>query len=133
GRTASSSTLPQSRPNVSVGSSSGSGAVQNWRTVKKEFKPKVNTMHEHIMKSFDIDIHLPHVERVVNKYLGQRLKEYRCRLYKYYKGLPNDQPRWKPYEGMKLSTKNKANRGQKKVNHRGGSRSFLNHRADKVV
>ncbi|KAF9613305.1 hypothetical protein IFM89_006815 [Coptis chinensis] len=145
GRTASSSTLPQSRPNVSVGSSSGSGAastpllptkkrgkamnttlinhkarirpkprikippgrskpvgswseqfayeigiicrkyaplaVQNWRTVKKEFKSKVNTMHEHIMK---------------------------------------------------LSTKNKANRGQKKVNHRGGSRSFLNHRADKV-
>ncbi|KAF9599263.1 hypothetical protein IFM89_036561 [Coptis chinensis] len=55
GRTASSSTLPQSRPNVSVGSSSWS---------------------------------------------------------------------W----SLKLSTKNKANRGQKKVNHRGGSRSFLNHR-----
>ncbi|KAF9608249.1 hypothetical protein IFM89_008534 [Coptis chinensis] len=55
-------------------------AVQNWRKVKKEFKSKVNTMQEHIMNSFDIDIHLPHVETAINKYLGQCLKEYRIKM-----------------------------------------------------
>ncbi|KAF9602781.1 hypothetical protein IFM89_030937 [Coptis chinensis] len=102
-------------------------------------------------RSFDIDIHLQHVERAVNKYLGQRLKEFRCRLHVYYKTLSNDQRRRKPYDNItqrdwewlcdwfeidnfkKLSTINKAIRAKKKVNHRGGSRLFLNHRADKVA
>ncbi|RWR84864.1 Transposase, Ptta/En/Spm, plant [Cinnamomum micranthum f. kanehirae] len=124
-------------------------SLYNWRNVKKEYKSKVQTMHGHILKSFDIDIHLPHIERAINKYIGQRLKEFRCRLHVYYKSLSNDQRRRKPYVNVaqedwerlcdwfetdkfkKLSTVNKAIRAKKKVHHRGGSRSFLNHRADK--
>ncbi|KAL5703592.1 hypothetical protein ACHQM5_022121 [Ranunculus cassubicifolius] len=40
-----------------------------------------------LKENFDVDIHNPHVKKVVNKFLAQRLREHRCRLHKYYKNL----------------------------------------------
>ncbi|RWR95813.1 structure-specific endonuclease subunit slx1 [Cinnamomum micranthum f. kanehirae] len=174
GRSASSSTVPSSVPNSSAQSANAS-TPGSTSSVTKRGKAKNNTLINHIarrgqkprseippvefflafrcktylQKSFDIDIHLPHIERAINKYIGQRLKEFRCMLHVYYKSLSNDQRRRKPYVNVaqedwerlcdwfetdkfkKLSTVNKAIRAKKKVHHCGGSRSFLNHRADK--
>lgn len=34
-----------------------------------------------------MDLHIPHVRRAVNRYLGQRLRDFRCKLYQHYKGI----------------------------------------------
>ncbi|KAF9625927.1 hypothetical protein IFM89_027795 [Coptis chinensis] len=88
--------------------------------------------------------------RAVTRFLGQRFREFRCRLHKFYKKARSDrQRREKQYDGVsledwenittwfetdkfkKLSVQNKGNRAKKIVHHRGGSKSFSNHREEK--
>lgn len=119
----------------------------NWKSMKKHQR---KAFHERIRGRFDIDLHLPHVGKVVNSYMGQRFKDYRCRLYQYYKRLEGDhhQRRRHPYEGVsqehwyaicdrfqtedfkKLSEKNSANRKFLHVNHCAGSKSFVRYREE---
>ncbi|KAF9602097.1 hypothetical protein IFM89_024864 [Coptis chinensis] len=101
---------------------------------------------------FDIDLHISHVERAVTRFLGQRFREFRCRLHKFYKKAGSDRRRCeKPYDGVsledwekittwfetdkfkvkKLSVQNKGNCAKKVVHHRGGSKSFSNYREEK--
>ncbi|KAF9606383.1 hypothetical protein IFM89_025072 [Coptis chinensis] len=50
---------------------------------------------------FDIDLHIPHVERAVTRFLGQRFREFHCRMHKYYKRAGSDRRRCeKPYDGV---------------------------------
>ncbi|KAL5699009.1 hypothetical protein ACHQM5_029971 [Ranunculus cassubicifolius] len=57
---------------------------KNWKEVNDKAREK---FHERILENFDVDLHNPHVMKVVNKFLAQRLREHRCRLHRYYKNL----------------------------------------------
>ncbi|KAF5203754.1 hypothetical protein FRX31_006659, partial [Thalictrum thalictroides] len=61
--------------------------IRDWRLVKQ---PARDTMHEQLLKRFDIDLHLPHVQKAVNKCLGQRFKDYRHTLHQHYLKFGND-------------------------------------------
>ncbi|KAF9617283.1 hypothetical protein IFM89_035227 [Coptis chinensis] len=76
-------------------------SFQNWILVKKKNWPAITTMHEHILTKFDIDLHILHVKRVVTSFLGQRFREFRYRMHKYYKRAGSDHRRLeKPYDGV---------------------------------
>ncbi|KAL5701050.1 hypothetical protein ACHQM5_026430 [Ranunculus cassubicifolius] len=59
-------------------------ACKNWKEVDGKARSK---FHERILENFDVNLHNPHVLKVVNKFLAQRLREHRCRLHKYYQNL----------------------------------------------
>ncbi|KAF9602525.1 hypothetical protein IFM89_029824, partial [Coptis chinensis] len=103
---------------------------------------------------FGVDLHIPHVERAVTRFLGQRFREFRYRLHKFYKKVGSDRRRReKPYDGVsledwekitmwfetdkfkvkKLSVQNKGKCAKKVVHHRSGSKSFSNYREEKLV
>ncbi|KAF5185624.1 hypothetical protein FRX31_024789 [Thalictrum thalictroides] len=73
--------------------------ILDWRIVPRGVK---NTMHDFLKVSFGIDLHLPHVRKVVDKFLGQRFRDYRCTLHKHYKSFGDDDTnrRKKPFDNV---------------------------------
>ncbi|KAF9625202.1 hypothetical protein IFM89_020122 [Coptis chinensis] len=50
---------------------------------------------------FDTDLHIPHVERAITRFLGEQFREFHCRIHKYYKRAGSDRHRHeKPYDGV---------------------------------
>ncbi|KAF5176898.1 hypothetical protein FRX31_033515 [Thalictrum thalictroides] len=101
--------------------------------------------------SFNIDLHLPHVRKVVDTFLGQRFRDYRHTIHKHYRSFGDDDTnrRKKPFDNVgqeawisicdwfasekfqKLGKKNSVNRKENKSNHCSGTKSFMRFRAEK--
>lgn len=123
----------------------------DWRKLDKETKRQL--FNEPISNTFDIDLHLDYVEDAVHKYVGHRLKDFRCKLHKHYLKQGDDirVRRAKPYDGVTQenwelicnwfedpefkhkSDVNIANRKAQLVNHCAGSVSFVRFAAKKVL
>ncbi|KAF6144766.1 hypothetical protein GIB67_016840, partial [Kingdonia uniflora] len=113
----------------------------DWSKVEDDAR---GPLRDCVMDKLDIDMHLPHVKYVVDKILGERLRNFRCVPNSHYKKFENDRvARRHPYGGltqekwdaccdgfrreefMNISDQNSSNRQNLPTNHCGGSKPFV--------